>query len=378
MNRRVNRRAFLETTLGAGAAACAPSISAPGAPDAPSGPKAPWEAEWERTVAAANEEGKVSLLAQGSAGLREGIEAFQQAFPSIEVDAEGPAAMGTYAQKLLGERQAGIFSKDIGQMFTVTAFAVFRPAGVFDPIRPALILPELTDDSKWFGGFDFGFQDAAKEIAYGFSWEKQLTLWVNADLVKEGDLKTGRDLLDPRWKGKLVFAEPWTSGSTFVFATALRLKYGDDILKQIFVDQEPGISRDFRVITEDMVRGKYAIGTAEERRVEEMQEAGLRHNLKILDLPELTMIRENSIFMINKAPHPNAAKVFLNWFLTREGQFAWNKARNSNSRRTDVPPISSEKALAAGDEKRFVRANTEETQPKMTETQELLKKLLVR
>lgn len=372
------RRTFLQTGLGAALAGCAPSVTAPSDPGPSREAKAPWEAEWERVVAAAKQEGKLSLLAQGSAGLREGIDAFEQAFPGIEVDAEGPPAMGTYAQKLLGERQAGIYSKDIGQMFTVTAFAVFRPAGVFDPIRPALVLPDVTDDSKWFGGFEFGFQDAAKEIAYGFSWEKQLNVWVNTDLVKEGEIKSGRDLLDPKWKAKMVFAEPWTSGSTFVFATALRHQYGDGVLKQLFVDQEPAISRDFRVMTEDIVRGKYALGTAEESRIDEMRAAGVGRNMKLLDIPEITMIRENSIFLMNKAPHPNAAKVFLNWFLTREGQLAWNKARNSNSRRTDVPPVSPEKALAAGDEKRFVRANTEDSQPKMVETQELLKKLLVR
>ena len=43
-----------------------------------------------------------------------------------------------------------------------------------------------------------------------------------------------------------------------------------------------------------------------------------------------------SIALINRAPHPNAAKVFVNWFLSREGQMAWQKQTDRNSLRTDI------------------------------------------
>jgi ABC-type Fe3+ transport system substrate-binding protein len=44
--------------------------------------------------------------------------------------------------------------------------------------------------------------------------------------------------------------------------------------------------------------------------------------------------------LINRAPHPNAAKVFLNWLLSREGQTTWVQVTAQNSRRIDVegPP----------------------------------------
>jgi iron(III) transport system substrate-binding protein len=44
-----------------------------------------------------------------------------------------------------------------------------------------------------------------------------------------------------------------------------------------------------------------------------------------------------SAMLVNKAPHPNAAKVFLNWLLAKEGQTAWSKAMGYVSRRLDVP-----------------------------------------
>jgi ABC-type Fe3+ transport system substrate-binding protein len=43
-----------------------------------------------------------------------------------------------------------------------------------------------------------------------------------------------------------------------------------------------------------------------------------------------------SISLINKAPHPSAAKVFLNWFLSREGQTSWQRNVDSNSLRVDI------------------------------------------
>ena len=43
------------------------------------------------------------------------------------------------------------------------------------------------------------------------------------------------------------------------------------------------------------------------------------------------------IALMNKMPHPNSAKVFLNWMLSREGQIQWQKKTNNNSLRMDIP-----------------------------------------
>ena len=44
-----------------------------------------------------------------------------------------------------------------------------------------------------------------------------------------------------------------------------------------------------------------------------------------------------NLALLNRAPHPNAAKVFINWGLSREGQTAWVQIVERNSRRLDVP-----------------------------------------
>lgn len=44
-------------------------------------------------------------------------------------------------------------------------------------------------------------------------------------------------------------------------------------------------------------------------------------------------------FLFNRASHPDAARLFLNWVLTREGQEVWSNASRVNSLRADVPPV---------------------------------------
>ena len=48
--------------------------------------------------------------------------------------------------------------------------AAFKPAGALDPLRPALILPEVKNDKEWIGGFDSGWADTEKKLFYTFRW----------------------------------------------------------------------------------------------------------------------------------------------------------------------------------------------------------------
>lgn len=55
--------------------------------------------------------------------------------------------------------------------------------------------------------------------------------------------------------------------------------------------------------------------------------------------------------LINKAPHPNAARVAINWLLSREGQLAYQRvSKSADSRRTDIP-----KDMVADDVRRVER-----------------------
>jgi hypothetical protein len=93
------------------------------------------------------------------------------------------------------------------------------PAGMMAPIRPALIRPDVTDDKNWIKGFQWGLVGTPAVDDYVTSCSAKRgsmslpfvpaaymggPLWVNADFVHDGDLKTAKDLTDPKWKGKMI------------------------------------------------------------------------------------------------------------------------------------------------------------------------------
>ena len=100
-----------------------------------------------------------------------------------------------------------------------------------------------------------------------------------------------------------------------------------------------------------MVRGQFAIGIGaiDEGIIKDFQSKGVGKNLKPVDLDDFdTVLYGDVLWYLNRAPHPNAAKLFINWMLTKEGQTAYTKWSQTNSRRVDVPPVNPELEPLAG------------------------------
>ena len=60
-----------------------------------------------------------------------------------------------------------------------------RDQGLLDPLRPLLVLPEVTDESKWLGGLDGLFADNDHQYAIGFMAYKSNTVYVNRDVAAQ-------------------------------------------------------------------------------------------------------------------------------------------------------------------------------------------------
>src|SRR5262249_46321223 len=155
-----------------------------------------------------------------------------------------------------------------------------------------------------------------------------------ADQVKDGELKSLKDLLAPKWKGKIAISDPRVIGSSFWPLTIARLQLGDQIMKQLLIDQDPVLSRDRNQLTEFMVRGRYPVAMGlNALALQDFQGHGVGKNVKTLLLPEVDYQSSGSlVWLMNHAPRPNAARVFINWLLTKEAQAAWAKELQTNSR----------------------------------------------
>ena len=377
------RRGGLLTLGGAGVpllsfagSACAPAPAPAAAPQvtAPAAAKQAWEDEWDRTLAAARREGKVTVLTITGIGFRKGLDAFQEAFPGIAVEHSAIASASIYAPKVMQEQQAGIYGWDIAVTGAASNVKILYPAGAWDPIRPLLFRPDVISDDNWHGGFPVGFVDNNKQLGFTFSFDLRRAFAVNTDLVKDGEIKNLQDLLNPRWKGKMVLADVRT-GFMFRPADEIRRKLGEGPLKQLLVDQEPTYTRDLRQLADGLIRGKYPIaGGLTPPDLQEFRDQGLATNIRYLDIPEADYLVSTTAFHFKRAPHPNAAKILANWLLTKEAQTIWSKALNQNSRRKDVPIVQPLTAPRPG--MQFVNPETEETLPQIDQTQVIINKMV--
>ncbi len=384
----ISRRHFVRvgglTGAAAVLAACAPAAAPaqPAAPAAapaqPAAPEmAPWEKEWEQLVEAANKEGTLALVTTIGDTFRKAVAGFEEAFPKITVEHTSLNA-SAFAPRVTQERDGSIYNYDAITSTYGTVPLVLIPAGVMDPIRPILFRGDILDDSIWQDGFEAGFLDNDKKWSYaGFS-QVHTAVSVNTDLVKEGEIKGFDDLLNPKWKGQIIGGDPRTYGGGWWPGTALRLTRGDDACKKLWIDQEMTFSRDARQMMDFLIKGRKAIGigAVSDTILATFLEEGVGKNLKKIPIDELDNLNHGSnvLYYFNRAPHPNAAKLFLNWILTKEGAEIWSEHAKTNSRRKDVAPAVPALAITPG--RKLTVMDREVLKPEWTKTRNLAKELL--
>lgn len=318
--------------------AASPAVKTEAKPAAKIAPPADWQAQWDRTVAAAKQEKALVLHGPNVAILREALMEFQKAYPDIRIEFFA-TPINEFTSKITAERGAGQFLYDT--VVTGTSVQRFlKPGQVLDPIRPTLLLPEILDDSKWNGGFDAGWSDSQQNYVYIFQGSVGNPCWVNRDNAPESELASYQQLLDPKWKGKVVWQDPRAAGAGSGNATHLMVTLGEDYIRKLFA-QDVVLTSDGRQQMEWLVRGQYPIACGISTGVlVEFQGQGLAKNVKALAPNSSEGARLSTGFgalhLVNRPPHPNAAKVFANWLLSRAGQTAWAKVGKEASRRLDV------------------------------------------
>lgn len=315
------------------AAPAMPAPEKPGVSPAPSAAPAvaPWQKEWDKVVEAAKREGKVVIYSTGGTGTRAAIsKGFKQKYG---LDAEVLTAPGgATAEKILTERRAGLYVADIYIGGATTVVTQLKPVGVFDSLEPALILPEVANPKLWWGG-QLNWVDKDHQI-FLFEAYTSGDLGINTELVKPGEIKVLNDLLNPKWKGKIIINDPTIAGTGVKFVGVVVTKRSWDFWREMASKQEPIVLRDARLQVDWLARGKYAIVIIPKS--EPMTEF-INAGAPITGLAtEIQYVTGDVMGMPNKAPHPNAAKVFINWFLGPEGQRAYSESQGTVSAREDV------------------------------------------
>lgn len=297
-------------------------------------PKPAWQSEWEKVVEAAKKEGRVVASIPPSAELRKGMEeVFTKRF-GIAIESI-PARGQAIIRRIVDESKAGIRYFDLHIGGTESIVKGLLPEAVLEPVEPAFILPEVRDPKNWWSGHIW--IDSAKRFIYPFAAYQSQTLTYNSDLVKPEEVRSFDDFLNPKWRGKIGLSDPRTPGSGASVWSYMLFVKGEDYLKKL-VGQKLFISRDLRHLAESLAKGSVSltmgIGYAE---FNPFIKAGLP--VKSLPVPKEGLYATSgygSLTVIKNAPHPNAARVFVNWLLSKEGQEIFTKSMGEATRRLDV------------------------------------------
>src|SRR5579862_1390551 len=254
------------SSAAAGPASAAPAAS-PASASSPAKPAASTSAaasigvnapsEWQQTVDAAKKEGSVSVFGPDGNDMHDVLtDAFQKQF-GIQVDYVGDPGPGV-PPRMSAERGAGKYLWDVVVTGTTTGLISLIPGKMLDPLEPALMLPDVKDPKTWRGGA-MEFVDPDHEMLVMSPFQRG-TLFINPNMVKADEFKSYKDLLDPKWKGKILLDDPRKAGpgqATFTFFY-LQPDLGTSFIKALG-QQQITIIKDFQQEVDMVGQGKFPV-----------------------------------------------------------------------------------------------------------------------
>jgi iron(III) transport system substrate-binding protein len=302
-------------------------------------------------VAAAEKEGSVVMYSPDpEANQASLMGAFHAAFPKIETTFLRLQTGALYA-KLMAERQAKVFQPDVLTLTDMTFVLDFQKRGAWakwdSPEYTAYKPEHLSQPSGYFswGGI----------IVAGIAY--------NPTTLKEADApKTWKALLDPRWKD-VINVKVSNSGLQHQTWMLVKNIYGDGYWKE-FATLNPRAFDSYVQQFDRTVSGQdTVICTAQYSGYLQFKAKGAPIAFSI---PEEGMIAAPSVVgVVDQAPHPQAARLFMDWFAGPAGQKAYVNATSLYSPRTDVAPpagavpITSFKLLSPPDWDAFLKTHSQ-------------------
>ena len=305
----------------------------------PTSAKEPWETRWEETIAKAKQEGKTVITGRRPEQWGPVMKVFTRKF-GVKVEFTVGSSR-ELADRLLAERRAGRYTTDHVLFGTGTSSRVIIPHKLLIPILPELILPEVTDPSKWYKGrLWWTTADAAKKYYIQFATPAELAdmrARYNTKKVSKAEydsINSAWDFLDPRWKGRIVaFPPTFVRGGTTDFY--IHPKIGRKWFVRFYKEMKPTFVQDEKLILDQLAFGAFDIGLFLGRGTDEEADALAKQGAPLGNFKDkvgkwkegrrLNVGTGGQGFNImDRAPHPNAARLLVNWWLSKEGQTAYH------------------------------------------------------
>ena len=307
--------------------------------------EAAWQEEWQATVQAAKREGQVTIYVSGYGATLDAGH-FQKDFPEIKlVTVTGQS--GQLGPRILAERRAEKYLADISSAGANPNYQLLYASKMLEPISSALILPEVTDLSKWWGGKHW-YIDPEGQYIFVYVGNVTGTGAYAVNALNPAEFKSYWDFLNPKWKGKIVARDIRIAGPG---GDNMRFFYhhpglGPKFIHRLFSEMDLTLTRDFRQGIDWLGQGKFPLAIFFSG---SDVKAAARQGLPV-EVIDNSPFKEGvplgvgfgTLSLLKNAPHPNAAKVFINWYLSRKAQTALQKdmtkvADAPDSLRIDIP-----------------------------------------
>ena len=265
---------------------------------------------WAKTVADAKKEGMLQIYSvSATTPVVAVVKAFEKA-SSIRVEFLSVAKPNELREKVRVEQSAGRHVADV-MITTVSQTTVISAQD--KTIAP---LPETPNASR--------IRTELQTVQPILPFATMLSgFMINTNLIKPADAPRGwRDLIDPKWKGKILMDDPRSIGGGYLMFYALYEKLGREFTEKLAA-QQPALTNEPREAIRRVARGEKAI----------LMPVVLADTLELKGLPikavvpeEGCLYNQQGVTVLNNAPHPNAAKLFLNYTLSDEAQTIFGNA----------------------------------------------------
>lgn len=314
-------------------------------------------AEWDRILKAAQAEGRITVA--GFPGLGKAMGAAFKRDTGIQLDFFSGSSS---EQSTRFEAEARAKNMTIDILLGGARELALKPDGLLAPIKPQFILPGVAG-KNFRGGAHKWMDNDEQYLLHGAEWVFGWVL-VNKDIVDPNEIKLWSDLLKPQFRGKIVSHDPRSAGPGQGATNFIYKAFGMDYIKAFFLGQEAKFTTDNRQVVEDVVRGIKPIAFASiQFHVEAFKKAGIANLAVVLpeDYPGYLTSGFSVLKQAKGAPHPNAATVFINWYMSHPGQEVYQSVMMEAGRRLDVDKSGLPGYLVPREGVKYLEDNNEET-----------------
>ncbi len=305
--------------------------------------RADWKTDWEEVLRESKKEGRLNFYASNYTQ-EPLLDGFKKEYPWIKpvVVNDTGTNLGT---RILAESRASRFVADLYSSGADSNYALLHKGKLLESFKSTLILPEVLDESRWLDGRHVYVDDDQDQIFVYIATPSGGSVSYNEKQVNPKEFKSFWDFLNPKWRGKIVSQRINEAG----IGGVLQFYYynpelGPEWIRRLYTTMDVALG-DSRLIVNWLATGKYSLCIAC-RGIDKAKAQGLpvdEFDGRVWKEGQKLTMGGGTISFIKGAPHPNAARVFINWFLSRKGQILLQSSTDlngsfpPNSRRIDIP-----------------------------------------